>query len=370
MMPDKGSILAVDDTPASLKLLTELLRSEGYNVRSAINGELALKSAFSHPPELFLLDIRMPDMDGFEVCRQLKAHPETSRIPVIFVSALTDTDEKLRGFELGAVDFVTKPYQREELLARVRTHLEVDRLRNHLEEMVEERTKKLKESQERAHTMLLDFIAALGATIEVRDPYTAGHQRRVAHLAVEIARELQWPQDQVEGLYLASVVHDFGKIRIPAEILTKPGRLSELEFGFIRQHPETGYEILKSVDFPWPIAQTVLQHHERLDGSGYPYGLKDGEILPEAKILSVADVVEAMTSHRPYRAALGIDAALDEITRHRNVLYDAAVVDACIRLFCEKGYAFPSGGSGVSFNAEYWKEWSVPARPYDAPLES
>ena len=113
-----------------------------------------------------------------------------------------------------------------------------------------------------------------------------------------------------------------------------------------------------------------MQHHERLDGSGYPYGLKDGEILPEAKILSVADVVEAMTSHRPYRAALGIDAALDEITRHRNVLYDAAVVDACIRLFCEKGYAFPSGGSGVSFNAEYWKEWSVPARPYDAPLES
>ncbi|OYY73743.1 MAG: two-component system response regulator [Gammaproteobacteria bacterium 28-57-27] len=342
-MPDKGNILAVDDTPASLKLLTELLKGEGYNVRSAINGELALKSAFSHPPELILLDIRMPDMDGFEVCQRLKAHAETSHIPVIFVSALTDTDEKLRGFELGAVDFVTKPYQREELLARVRTHLEVDRLRNHLEDMVEERTKKLKENQERMHAMLLDFITALGATVEARDPYTAGHQRRVAHLAVEIARELQWPEDQIEGLYLASVVHDFGKIRIPAEILSKPGRLSELEFAFIKQHPETGYEILKSVDFPWPIAQAVLQHHERLDGSGYPYGLKEDEILAEAKVLSVADVVEAMTSHRPYRAALGLDAALDEITRHRGVLYDSRVVDACLRVFREKGYAFPTG---------------------------
>lgn len=341
-MLDKGNILAVDDTPASLKLLTELLMGEGYNVRSAINGELALKSAFSHPPELILLDIRMPDMDGFEVCRKLKANAGTSHIPVIFVSALTDTDEKLRGFELGAVDFVTKPYQREELLARVRTHLEVDRLRNHLEDVVEERTKKLKENQERMHAMLLDFITSLGATTEARDPYTAGHQRRVAHLAVEIARELQWPEDQIEGLYLASVVHDFGKIHIPAEILSKPGRLSELEFAFIKQHPETGYEILKSVDFPWPIAQTVLQHHERLDGSGYPYGLKEDEILAEAKVLAVADVVEAMTSHRPYRAALGLDAALDEITLHRGVLYDNRAVDACLRVFREKGYVFPA----------------------------
>ena len=340
-MPDKGNILAVDDTPASLKLLTELLKAEGYNVRSAINGELALKSTLSNPPELVLLDIRMPDMDGFEVCRQLKAQAETSHIPVIFVSALTDTDEKLHGFELGAVDFVTKPYQREELLARVRTHLEVDRLRNHLEDLVDERTKKLTESQERLRTTMLDFITSLGATIEARDPYTAGHQRRVAHLAVAIARELSWPDDQIEGLYLASVVHDFGKIRIPAEILSKPGRLSELEFGFIKLHPETGYEILKSVDFPWPIAQTVLQHHERLDGSGYPYGLKENEILPEAKVLSVADVVEAMISHRPYRAALGLDVALDEITRHRGVLYDSVVVDTCLKLFREKGYVFP-----------------------------
>ncbi|MEW5837722.1 MAG: HD domain-containing phosphohydrolase [Pseudomonadota bacterium] len=341
-MLDKGNILAVDDTPASLKLLTDLLKAEGYNVRSAINGELAIKAAINNPPELVLLDIRMPEIDGFEVCRRLKAHPITKKIPIIFVSALTDTDEKLRGFGLGAVDFVTKPYQREELLARVNTHLEIERLRNHLEDLVEERTKNLLEAQKRLRSSMLDFVASLGATIEVRDPYTAGHQRRVAHLAVAIARELQWPEDRLEGLYLASVVHDFGKIKVPAEILTKPGRLSDLEFGFIKQHPETGYEILKSVDFPWPIAKIVLQHHERLDGSGYPYGLKQDQILPEAKVLSVADVVEAMVSHRPYRAARGLDSALDEISQHRDVLYDGAAVDACVRLFREKAYTFPT----------------------------
>lgn len=340
-MPDQGTILAVDDTPASLKLLTDILKDEGYEVRSAINGELALRSARGNPPELVLLDIRMPEMDGFEVCRRLKAQPETSHVPVIFVSALTDTDEKVKGFELGAVDFVTKPYQREELLARVRTHLEVDRLRNHLEDMVEARTRSLLESQEHLRKTLLDIITAMSATVELRDPYTAGHQRRVAHLASAIARDMKMPEEQIEGLNLACLVHDFGKIKVPSEILTKPGHLDDLEFSLIKQHCQIGYEILKPLDFPWPIAQIVLQHHERLDGTGYPHGLKDGEILLEAKVLGVADVVEAMVSHRPYRAALGVDAALEEITRYRSVRFDAAVVDACVKLFREQGYSLP-----------------------------
>lgn len=340
-MSHKGKILAVDDTPASLKLLSDLLRNEGYDVRSAINGELALRSATLSPPELVLLDIRMPEMDGFEVCRCLKAHPSTAQVPVIFVSALTDTDEKLHGFELGAVDFVTKPFQREELLARVRVHLEVDRLRNHLEEAVQERTRKLQESQEYQRKTLVDFITTLGATVELRDPYTAGHQRRVADLAGAIARGLEWPQEQIEGLYLASVVHDFGKIRVPTEILCKPGRLKELEFRLVQEHSKTGYDILQSIVFPWPIAQTVYQHHERLDGSGYPQGLHGPDILPEAKVLAVADVVEAMMSHRPYRASLGPEAALQEIEAHRGVLYEPAVVDVCVRLFREQGYLLP-----------------------------
>jgi response regulator RpfG family c-di-GMP phosphodiesterase len=341
-MTDKGRILAVDDTPALLRLLTNLLQDEGYEVRSALGGELALHAAKTNPPDLVLLDIRMPGMDGYEVCRQLKADPATRDVPVIFVSAVSETLEKVQGFGLGAVDFVTKPYQRDELMARVRTHLELHRLRHHLEDQVQERTAALTQSEKRLRTSLLDSITALAAIVEMRDPYTAGHQRRVAQLAIAIAKELQLPEEQVEGVHLASVVHDVGMIRIPAEILTKPGKLIDLEFSIIKEHPENGYEVLKSISFPWPIAQIVLQHHERLDASGYPQGLKGEQILLESRIVAVADVVEAMASHRPYRAALGIDSALREIERGRGSVYDAAVVDACNRLFSQQRFAFSS----------------------------
>lgn len=340
-MNHKGRILAVDDTPASLKLLTDLLTEDGYEVRAAINGELALHAASQNPPELVLLDIRMPAMDGYEVCRRLKAQPSTRDVPVIFVSAATESDEKVRGFTVGAIDYVTKPYQRDELLARVHTHLELNRLRNHLEDLVDERTAELKESERKLRTSLIDSITALASTVEMRDPYTAGHQRRVAQLAIAIAKELHLSQEQIEGIHLAGVVHDVGKIRIPAEILSKPGRLTPLEFELIKQHAQSGYEILKSIDFPWPIAQIVLQHHERLNGSGYPQALKNDQILLEAKIIAVADVVESMTSHRPYRPGLGIDAALQEIALHKGELYEPAAVEACIRLFQEQAYVLP-----------------------------
>lgn len=341
-MNHKGKILAVDDTPASLKLLTDLLKEAGYEVRSAINGELALHAASQNPPELVLLDIRMPGIDGYEVCRRLKAQPSTRDVPVIFVSAATESDEKVQGFHVGAIDYVTKPYQRDELLARVHTHLELNRLRNHLEELVGERTAELKESERKLRTSLIDSITALAATVEMRDPYTAGHQRRVAQLAIAIAKELRLAEEQIEGIQLAGVVHDVGKIQIPAEILSKPGRLTPLEFELIKQHAQSGYEILKSIDFPWPIAQIVLQHHERLNGSGYPQALKGDQILLEAKIIAVADVVESMTSHRPYRPGQGIDAALQEIALNKGKLYEPAAVDACIRLFQEQGYVLPN----------------------------
>lgn len=339
-MTDKGKILAVDDTPASLRLLTDILKEEGYEVRSAISGELALRAAISNPPELILLDIRMPVMDGYEVCRRLKAEPATRDVPVIFVSAVSETSEKVQSFEMGAVDFVTKPYQRDELMARVRTHLELNRLRNHLEDLVEERTAELRESEKKLRLSLLESITALASIVEMRDPYTAGHQRRVAQLAVAIAHELHLPEDKVEGIHLASVVHDVGKIRVPAEILTKPGKLTELEFGLIKEHSRNGYEILKTIDFPWPIAQIVQQHHERLDGSGYPYGLKGEQLLTETMIVAVADVVESMNSHRPYRPGLGLDVALGEIEHGKGVKFPADVVDACIRLFREKHFSF------------------------------
>jgi putative two-component system response regulator len=335
---NKEKILVVDDTPASLKLLTDIMKAEGYDVRSAISGELALFAAASNPPDLILLDIRMPEMDGFEVCRRLKSSATTQDVPVIFVTAASETDEKVHGFALGAVDYVTKPYQRDELLSRVRAHLELHQLRHHLSEMVDEQTAQLVESEKKLKKNLLDSVAVLAAIVEMRDPYTAGHQRRVAEVAVAIANIMQLTQMQIEGIHLAGVVHDIGKIQVPAEILVKPGSLSNLEYMLIKAHSQNGYDLLKTVDFPWPIAQIVLQHHERLDGSGYPQGLKGDQILLEARIISVADVVESMTSHRPYRPSLGIDAALEEIERNRDKLYDPMVVDACIKLFREQGY--------------------------------
>lgn len=181
-------------------------------------------------------------------------------------------------------------------------------------------------------------IQAMAATVEMRDPYTAGHQRRVASLAVALARRLGRPPEDLDGIRLAGLVHDLGKIRVPAEILTKPTRLSEVEFQLIKLHPETGYDVLKGIAFPWPIAEMVRQHHERLDGSGYPRGLQGGQILPGARILAVADIVEALASHRPYRPAMGIEVALEEIRHYRGIYYDTEVVDACVALFLKEGY--------------------------------
>jgi PAS domain S-box-containing protein/putative nucleotidyltransferase with HDIG domain len=184
------------------------------------------------------------------------------------------------------------------------------------------------------------LINVVATTVEVRDPYTSGHQKRVANLARTIATEMSLPKDMIEGIRTAGVIHDIGKISIPADILSKPGKLNEIEFALIRTHAEIGYEILKDIEFPWPVAQIVHQHHERLDGSGYPRGLRDGDIMLEAKILSVADVVEAMASFRPYRPALGIERALEEIAGNKGILYDPAVVDVCLRIFSEQKFKF------------------------------
>ena len=183
-------------------------------------------------------------------------------------------------------------------------------------------------------------VEAIAATLETRDPYTAGHQRRVAELATAIAREMGLDASRVEGIHFGALIHDLGKIQVPAEILAKPTRLSKVEFELIKTHPQAGYEIVKGIDFPWPVADMVHQHHERLDGSGYPQGLKGDAIVLEARILAVADVVEAMASHRPYRPARRLDEALKEVEAKRGAWFDPAVVDACLRLFREKAFAF------------------------------
>jgi PAS domain S-box-containing protein len=198
----------------------------------------------------------------------------------------------------------------------------------------------LKESFEKLQKAISAIIDVIVMAVEMRDPYTSGHQKRVANLAIAIATDMGLPSDLRQGIHMAGMIHDLGKISVPAEILSKPTKLTDMEFNLIKIHPQSGYDILKDIDFDWPIAQIVLQHHERMDGSGYPNLLKNGQILLEAKILAVADVVEAMASHRPYRPALGIDAALKEIEKNKGILYDEKTVEVCVKLFQEKGFKF------------------------------
>jgi PAS domain S-box-containing protein len=199
---------------------------------------------------------------------------------------------------------------------------------------------KQNESVNKLLKALNDTVMVIAMTVEMKDPYTAGHQKRVSRLGTSIATQMGLSADQIEGIRVAGIVHDIGKMYVPSEILNKPGKLSQIELEMVRMHPKAAYDILKIVDFPWPVAQSVLQHHERKDGSGYPEHLFGDDIILEARILGVSDVVEAMASHRPYRPALGIQKALDEVSQKKGVLYDSEVVDACVRLFKERGSNF------------------------------
>ena len=195
-----------------------------------------------------------------------------------------------------------------------------------------------KQSFERMRKALGATVQAICMTVEMKDPYTSGHQRRVSDLARSIATEMGLSADRRDFIRTASSIHDIGKIAIPSEILSKPTKLTDLEFNLIKTHSQSGYDIMKDIEFPWPVADVVLQHHERMDGSGYPRNLKGDDILMEARIMAVADVVEAMASHRPYRPSKGIEAALEEIEKNKGILYDTIVTDACLRLFREKSY--------------------------------
>jgi PAS domain S-box-containing protein len=198
----------------------------------------------------------------------------------------------------------------------------------------------LQESFNMIRKALGQTVQALSLATEVRDPYTAGHHRRVSDLARSIATEMGISREAIDGIRIAGSIHDIGKISIPSEILSKPAKLTDIEFRIIQTHPQMGYDILKNIDFPWPVAMAIYQHHERINGSGYPRGLTENQIILEAKILAVSDVVEAISSYRPYRRAIGTDDALEEISKNKGILYDAKVVDVCIDLFKKQGYTF------------------------------
>ena len=335
-------ILIVDDNATNIDLLVNTLK-EAYRLGIAKNGPRALEYALKHRPDLVLLDIMMPEMDGYEVCERLKADPLTAAIPVIFITAMTETISKTRGFDLGAVDYITKPFHAAEVRARVRTHLSIEEMRRRLASQNLDLEQEVAHKTAEIRTILDASIRAMALMVEIRDPYTAGHQQRVAQLACAIARKMGLSADAVEGIRIAGILHDVGKIRIPVSILSRSGKLMPAEFEMLKIHPRVSYDILKDIPFPWPVAQMVLQHHERMDGSGYPQGLSGDAILPEARILAVADVTEANSSFRPYRPAHGIEAALERLAQQKGRRYDAEVVAACLTLFAEGAFVFDYG---------------------------
>ena len=244
--------------------------------------------------------------------------------------------------EMAAEDELKKHHDQLEEIVYERT-AELTMLNEQLKQEISERKMaeaQLQRSNAKLQKNLDEIVHAISLTAEERDSYTAGHQRRTTALAMALAREMGLSEYQIKGIQMAGLIHDMGKISIPAEILNKPGKLNEMEIELIRRHPLSAYEILKRIDFPWPVDQIVMQHHEKIDCSGYPQGLAGKEIILEARILCVADVVESIDSHRPYRPGLGIDTALEEITKNRGILYDQNVVDACLTLFKEKNFQY------------------------------
>ncbi len=326
-------ILVVDDEETLRYLIREGVERSGYGCSVASDGFEALKILEEKGADVVISDIMMPGMDGIELARRIKEEHDAD---VILVTGFADEYSYDRVIEIGVSDFLEKPIGIDELILRLRRVL---RERTNIRER-NRAEKELRGSLKKLRTAMESIVEAMVLAIEKRDPYTSGHQKRVATLAGAIAKEMGLSQDQIDGVRMAGMIHDIGKNAIPGQILSKPGKLTELEMGMMKEHSQIGCDILKGIEFPWPVAQMVLQHHERIDGSGYPQGLLGNETYLGAKILAVADVVEAMASHRPYRAAVGLDKAMEEISKHRGILYDPDVVDAGLKLLREKGFEF------------------------------
>ena len=347
-MDKKGSILIIADESTTGTLSSVFRDKGGYETAVAATGREAIKKVKRRFFNLALLDLKLPDMKGMSLIAPLnRIHPD---MVVIMITAPTSLKTTIQALNEGARAYITKPFKTDEVLATVTEALEKQRLIIDNIRLLEEAQRELAgrkraeaETQrysEKLQELIKNITRAITLTTELRDPYTSGHQQRVTQLACAIAEEMGLDQETLAKISVAGSLHDIGKLHIPSEILTRSGKLTDLEFDMIKTHPKVGYNIIKTIEFPWPVAPIVLQHHERMDGSGYPSGLSAKDILLEARILGAADVVEAMSAHRPYRPALGIEKALEEISQKSGSLYDPEVVEACLKLFLEKGFKF------------------------------
>lgn len=327
---EKQVVLVVDDVPSNIDVLSEILRPT-YQVKVVTNGVMALKIAMApQPPDLILLDIMMPEMDGYEVCRQLKANPSTRHIPVIFVSAMDEVKDEAKGFELGAVDYITKPVSPSIVKARVKTHLALFDQNRVLEKKVKERTAEI-------HDTRLQIIHCLGAASEYRDEETGNHISRMSQYSQIIALSAGMSQEEAELLLQAAPMHDVGKIGIPDRILLKPGKLDAQEWEVMKTHTTIGAKIIGNhpSDLLTLARQVALTHHEKWDGTGYPYGLKGEDIPVHGRIVMLADVFDALTSDRPYKKAWSETAAIQEINRMSGQHFDPQLVSAFMRALPE-----------------------------------
>lgn len=320
------NVLIVEDNAGDARLVQVLLAECGsFDITWKQNMHEAAAWLADHRPDAVLLDLSLPDSQGMATIDAMRhVAPD---LPVIVFTGLNDEEVGFAAVKRGCQDYLVKGQSDGQLIGRT-IGFAVER-----KAIEHER----QQSAERMKRVLLQTVKAVSLTLEMRDPYTAGHQRRVAQLALAIGERLNMDAEALEGLHTAALIHDLGKINVPSDFLSRPGKLSAAAFAVIKSHPEVGAEIVDGIDFPWPVATMIRQHHERLDGSGYPCGLKGGEIILEARILAVADVVEAISSHRPYRPALGVEVALAEIRDRAGSHFDPAVVKACLEVIADNG---------------------------------
>jgi putative nucleotidyltransferase with HDIG domain len=361
-LKQKHSILIVDDEDSILNVFKRILADGDYEIHTASNGLEGLNKLHTaqRPYSLIISDQKIPMMSGVQFFTQAKdIFPDAVRI---LLTGYADTAAVIDAINKGGVHlYFTKPWHEEELLLHIKQSFSkveilqenkrlIELIKNKNDELLklnktlEKRTKdktddllaqaeKLKESYKKSQIILDGIVKTLSKIIETRDPYTSGHEDQVARIACKIAKEMKLSEEQIAAIRVAATLHDIGKISVPSEILTKPGRLSDLEREIIKTHCKVARDIIINIEFPYPVAEIIFQHHERMDGSGYPRGLKGDKIAIEARIIGTADVIDAMASYRPYRPALGVDAAIEEIIKFRGIIYDSTVVDACLKIY-------------------------------------
>ena len=329
MKNHKWRVLIVDDEPNNLKLLGQILQDK-YQLSFATDGKKALDAVRTLKPDIILLDIMMPEMDGYETCRRLKADPETSTIPIIFITAMGEIEDEHRGFEVGAVDYITKPVSVPIVQARVRTHLALYDQNLVLEEMVQQRTMELRKALQKLEIYSLDSIHRLTRAAEYKDEETGAHIQRMSQYSAVVARQMGLAENVINSILYAAPMHDVGKIGIPDSILLKPGKLTADEWEIMKKHTTFGGKILKGAKAGYlKLGEVIaMTHHEKWDGSGYPKGLKGKKIPKIGRIIAIADVFDALTSKRPYKEPFSIEKSFAIIEEGRGSHFDPAVVEA------------------------------------------